>query len=308
MKINKKQKNKIIIALSAIVVVLLGNILLGTNIQTSQFTKSLFNISSSQNEQGEKNLEHYISQVAPAEGYTVPLKWGDTGLKLVQSGGIDLEKYLKNYSDEQYQELLTYLTQNKEEGITITQDNAYFWVNTLWALGLTQNSQVLDEGIMGTEYKDEIGNFASTGGWTLGKKNAVSLYSSSSIIPLTPEQQSLVTEVSRGIYRPCCGNPTSFPDCNHGMAILGLLELMASQGFTKEEMYDASLAFNSYWFTQTYADLAYYFDTVQNTSWDQIASQEILGTAYSSAMGYQKIKEQIGNIPGAPVQGGSCGA
>ena len=92
------------------------------------------------------------------------------------------------------------------------------------------------------------------------------------------------------------------------MAILGLLEIMASQGASEEEMYQAALAFNSYWFPSTYADLAYYFDTQQHTSWDKVDPKTILSAQYSSALGYQKIKKQIGTIPGAKSQGGSCGA
>lgn len=247
-------------------------------------------------------------KVIPDEGYTVKINWGDTGVKLVQAGGIDMTKYNENYSDPQYKELLSYLTENKNQGITINQQNAYFWVNTLWALGLTQQSDVLSEGIMGTEYKDRVGSFASTGGWTLGSRDAVSLYSSSSIIPLTPEQQELVTKVSENIYRPCCGNPTSFPDCNHGMAILGLLELMASQGATEDEMYEASLTFNSYWFSTTYVDLAYYFKTERGLDWEDVDPKLALSAEYSSAPGYQTIKKEIGNIPGTQQVGASCGA
>jgi len=246
--------------------------------------------------------------VAPEEGYTVDVNWGDTGVKLVEVGGIDINKYKENYGDEKYQELLAYLTEPQNKGITITQDNAYFWVNTLWALGLTQKSDVLDKGVMGVEYRDKLGNFASTGGWTLGAADAVSLYSSSVIVPLTEEQQALVAKVSSGIYRPCCGNPTSFPDCNHGMAILGLLELMASQGSSEGEMYRAALAFNSYWFTQTYVDLAYYFKTEKGIEWSNVDAKEILAAEFSSAAGYQSIKEKIGNVPGVSGSGGACGA
>lgn len=247
-------------------------------------------------------------RVIPEEGYTVNINWGDTGVKLVQAGGIDMAKYNENYSDPQYKELLSYLTENKNQGITINQENAYFWVNTLWALGLTQQSDVLSEGIMGTEYKDRVGSFASTGGWTLGNRDAISLFSSSSIIPLTPEQQQFVTKISENIYRPCCGNPTSFPDCNHGMAILGLLELMASQGATEDEMYKASLAFNSYWFSTTYVDLAYYFKTEKGLDWEDVDPKLALSAEYSSAPGYQTIKKEIGNIPGTEQVGASCGA
>ncbi|RJR15035.1 hypothetical protein C4579_03130 [Candidatus Microgenomates bacterium] len=246
--------------------------------------------------------------VVPQEGYTVDIAWGDLGKQLVASGAIDLEKFRQNYQDPKYQELLTYLTETKNESIKVDQDSAYFWVNVLWALGLTQKSAVLEKGVMGTEYKDQLGNFASTGGWTLGSKDAVSLYSSQSMIPLTADQQTLVVKISSGIYRPCCGNPTSFPDCNHGMAILGLVELMVSQGFSEDEIYQAALAFNTYWFPTTYVDLAYYFQTQENTAWDEVSAQKVLSAQFSSAQGYQEIKQKIGTIPGAQSVGASCGA
>lgn len=253
-------------------------------------------------------VESLAEKVIPDGGYTVNLNWGDTGKKLVESGAIDLQKYKDNYGDEKYVELMTFITDTKNEGVTVNAENSYFWVNTLWAMGLVQKSDVLEKGIMGTEYKDDIGSFASTGGWTLGAKDAVTLYSSTNIVELSPGQQQRVAEIAENIYRPCCGNSTAFPDCNHGMAILGLVELMVAQGSTDAEIYEASLAFNSYWFPQTYADLAYYFETKQDTSWEDIEPKTVLGQAYSSGQGYARIKQEIGNIPGLQTGGGSCGA
>lgn len=300
--IKENSKNIIIVALLIVAVYLIA------------WDNDMSLLTKNKSEQPQKNTAEILDantlskEVVPAEGYTVNVRWGDTGIKLVGAGAVDLSKFRKNYTPSQYKDLLSFLTEVKEEGITITRDNSYFWVNTLWALGLTQQSDVLTRGVMGSEYGGEVGNFASTGGWTLGKKDAVSLFSSSDIIPLTQEQQDLVTRVSGNIYRPCCGNPTSFPDCNHGMAILGLLELMASQGATEEEMYQASLAFNSYWFTTTYVDLAYYFKTEKGLSWDEVDPKEVLSEKFSSAQGYQAIKRQIGNIPGTNNTGASCGA
>lgn len=253
-------------------------------------------------------FEELQRTVVPEEGYTVRLNWGDTGKKLVEAGGIDLARYQEIYADEALQDELSYLTEAKQDGITVTPENAHFWVNTLWALGLAQQSDVLDKGIMGTQYKDTIGNFASTGGWTLGSKDAVTLYSSSAIIPLTEDQQRTVTEITSNIYRPCCGNPTSFPDCNHGMAILGLVELMVSQNFSEEEIYRAALAFNSYWFPQTYIDLAYFFQTTEQVPWKDVDAKRALSKDFSSAGGYASIKQQIGTIPGNKTEGGSCSA
>lgn len=256
----------------------------------------------------EPTYDNLAELVVPTEGYTVPIKWGQVGQRLVETGAIDLAKYEENYGDPKYDELLRYLTENKDGGITIDKNNAYFWVNTLWALGLVQASDVLDKGIMGTEYRKDLGNFASTAGWTLGSKQAVDLYSSARIIDLSDEEQEMVAKISGGIYRPCCGNPTSFPDCNHGMAILGLVELMVDQGFSEEEIYEAALAFNSYWFEQTYVDLAYHFQTKEDKLWADVDAAEVLSAKYSSAPGYQQIKQEMGNIPGSKSSGGSCGA
>ncbi len=94
----------------------------------------------------------------------------------------------------------------------------------------------------------QIDSFASTGGWTLATKPITDLYASMDLIPLTTQQQARVEEVAAAVYRPCCNNHTLFPDCNHGMAMLGLLELMASQNTSVDEMFEAAKYVNAYWF------------------------------------------------------------
>ena len=147
------------------------------------------------------------------------------------------------------------------------------------------------------------GGFASTGGWTLAKGSAMDHYSMHTFVTQTPEQQELVEKVSKNIYRPCCDNPTHFPDCNHGMAMLGLLELMASQGVGEEEMYEAALAVNSYWFPDVYQTIATYM-LQRDTLWKEVDAREVLGRDYSSASGYARIVSLV-----APRSGGgaSCG-
>ena len=312
-KLTKTQKNQLTkiaaISLALFVIITSWLYLFDINISPSQRLRRSFNINFEETTADSlPTAETLANQVVPEQGYTIDVNWGETGQKLVLSGGIDLTKYEENYSGEQYRQLMTYLTTAENDSITINRENAYFWVNTLWALGLTQQSDVLDKGVMGVEYQDRLGGFASTGGWTLGAKDAVDLYSSADIIPLTAEQHTMVHDISQHIYRPCCGNPTSFPDCNHGMAILGLIELMVSQGYSEAEVYQAALAFNSYWFSQTYIDLAYYFQTKENTSWDQVDAKKVFSAEYSSAQGYQVIKKEIGTIPGTESAGGSCGA
>ena len=84
---------------------------------------------------------------------------------------------------------------------------------------------------MGTQYKDKIGSFASTGGWTLGAREGGKLFDSQSLIKLTSEQEELVKNISANIYRPCCGNSTAFPDCNHGAGMLGFVEMAVASGY-----------------------------------------------------------------------------
>jgi hypothetical protein len=112
----------------------------------------------------------------------------------------------------------------------IHQENQHFLLNLFWAFGLANQNRVLTEGQMMSNGKEEVVRFASTGGWTLARKPLLEIYSRYPIVSLTEEQQKRLEEVAQGVYRPCCDNPTHFPDCNHGMAMLGLLELMASRG------------------------------------------------------------------------------
>ena len=130
-------------------------------------------------------------------------------------------------------------------------------------------------------------------------------YSKHKFFNLTSDQQALVDKISRGIYRPCCGNSTHFPDCNHGMAMLGLLELMASQGASEQDIWKAALAVNSYWFPDTYMTIAAYMKS-KGIEWKDANPQEILGAGYSSGQGYAKIASQI-VAPSSSQSGGGCG-
>ena len=188
--------------------------------------------------------------------------------------------------------------------LKITRENSSFVLNLLWALGLGNKNEILENGPMSDEKYGGAGNFASTGGWTLARGNAMSHYSKHQFIVLTPDEQVLVEKVSKNIYRPCCGNSTYFPDCNHGMAMLGLLELMASQGVSEEEMYKSALAVNSYWFPDTYITIAKYLKS-QGKDWVKADPKEILGFDYSSGAGFQKIKSKTENS--GARGGGSCG-
>ena len=246
--------------------------------------------------------------VLPSKGVELPVTWGDLGKKLVEAGAIDASAMESLYRDRggmpaEYKVLLTGASDKK---LVITQDNAGYLLNLLWALGLANKNPILEDKteMMNPNYGG-AGNFASTGGWTIAKGDAMEHYNMHSFITLTAEQQKLVDKVSRGIFRPCCGNSTHFPDCNHGMAMLGLLELMASQGVSEDDMYKAALAVNSYWFPDTYLTIAMYMQG-KGVVWSAVSPKEMLGADYSSSSGFQDISSQV-NAPSSGVGGGGCG-
>jgi len=151
----------------------------------------------------------------------------------------------------------------------------------------------------------KAGNFASTGGWTLAKGSAMDHYNMHEFVKLTPDQQILVERVAKNIYRPCCDNSTYFPDCNHGMAMLGLLELIASQGINEQDMYKVALQVNAFWFPSQYEAIKSFFAS-KKIDWNTVDPKEILGAQYSSSSGFQKMLSQM--APQEQKGGASCGA
>jgi len=254
-------------------------------------------------------------RVLPSSGVTLPVVWGDLGIKMASVGVIDTEKLEAIYKTRGglSAEMQKLLYGESNGNLRITPENASELLNLFWALGLGTKNEILEKGPMMTysgaaspaEALAKAGNFASTGGWILAKGDAMDHYSRHLFIVLTPEQQRLVERVSQNIYRPCCGNSVYFPDCNHGMAMLGLLELMASEGVSEEEMYRVALQVNSYWFPDTYLTIAKYFEN-RGVEWSKVNPKEALGSAYSSAQGYRQILEEI-EPPQSSGGGGGCG-
>ncbi len=247
-----------------------------------------------------------VKQTIDTEGgTTLPVTWGDLGAQMIKSGVIDPKKFEAVYAGngglDPYERNLLYGTSN--ENLTINNQNAGVILNLLWALGLGNKNQILATGPIADPQYGGAGGFASTGGWTIAVGNAMDHFNEHSFISLTPDEQALVEEVAKNIYRPCCDNPTYFPDCNHGMAMLGFLELMASQGATESEMYKAALALNQYWFPDTYANIAKYLEGIEQNYAD-IDPKTILGKTYSSISGYNFVLSQI--KPTNNPSSGSC--
>ena len=271
----------------------------GLKAQTNQKTS----VASSQQQAPVSELEQ---KVLPSQGIELPVVWGNLGAKLVSTGVIDADKFKAIYEQrssftDEYKNLL--LGENNGK-LKMTSANSGYLLNLLWALGLANKNPILDSGEMVNPAYGGAGNFASTGGWTIAKGNPMNYYSRLKFFNLTTEQQALVEKVSKGIYRPCCGNSTHFPDCNHGMDMLGLLELMASQGVSEQDMWKTALAVNSYWFPNNYLTIATYMKA-KGVDWKDVNPQEMLGFNYSSSRGYASIASQVTE----PQQsGGSSGS
>ena len=267
-------------------------------------------------------------KILPSAGVALPVKWDDIGKRMVKNGVIDFQKLEAIYANRGGMEADTKtLLQKSDNGsITMTSQNSGEILNLLWAFGLANKNPILENGPMmtysgaglpadsafvaeATSAKEaalaKAGNFASTGGWTIAVGDPMSHYSVHQLVTLTADQQALVESISKNIYRPCCGNSVYFPDCNHGMAMLGLLELMASQGVSEDEMYKIALAVNSYWFPDTYFTIAKYLKN-NGIEWDSIEPKTILGESYSSAQGYARIQSLVAPEPSTQSQGG-CG-
>lgn len=254
-----------------------------------------------------------LEKINPSQGYEINARYGDIGPKLLAVGAIDFEK-MKSLYEQAGAPLssaqIKILTEGSDEKIRITPENSYFLLNLFWALGLANKNIILDEGKMTKYGEDKIGNFASTGGWTLGREEAMNYYSKFEIIKLNSKQQEILDDFANNSYRPCCSNSVAFPDCNHGMAALAFGELMASQGASVDEIFEAYKYLNAFWFPQTYFDVAQYFQAKEQKEWSQVSGREVAGQDYSTPQGWQRVRQwlsQNGLLEEAPSGGGGCG-
>jgi hypothetical protein len=254
-----------------------------------------------------------MDQVNPPDGYAIPAMFGDIGPIMVAAGAIDLAKFSSLYESQNKpltDEQMSILTQSTQYKVVIDPSNAYFLLNFFWAYGLTNKNPILTTGPMVAQGIDKVGGFASTGGWTLGSKSPTKLYASTKITTLTDEQQARLQDVASGVYRPCCNNPTHFPDCNHGMAMLGLLELMASQDASEDEMFRAAKYVTAFWYPQQMLEVATAFKALKNVDYDQADARMVVSGQFASITGYQSVHQwlaQNGLLAQAPSSGGSCG-
>lgn len=259
---------------------------------------------------GNKLFDEVTAKVLPEKGFQSRIVLSDSVVKLAEKGVVDKEKFEAIYKDRGGlpEEFKNVLTESSNKPILLTRSNANYYVNLLWPLGL---ANYMSSNKSSPVNGKSLFNFASTGGWNLGKEeNGGAYFNKFKIVELTPEQEALATKIAQNTYRPCCNNSTFFQDCNHGSALLGLLQLGVSQGLTEDELYREALAFNSFWFPQNYIQTALYFKAVKNIDWGNVDPKLVMGKDFSTGSGWSgtvaKKVNELGLVP--QTKGGAgCG-
>ena len=236
----------------------------------------------------ENPFRNVANAVIPRGGYKTAVSFGDSILRLVAAGVVDPEKFRRLY--EARGGLPAWVDRlfaaPSDEPITFKLETAPYLLNLLWPLGLSTkavfNARSPLNGV-------RLPSFASTAGWRLGReKNGSVYFNQVETVRLDDAQEKVVFNIARNVFRPCCDNSAFFQDCNHGSALLGLLELAAFQGVPPEELYRIALVANSYWYPSQYVETALYFKMVDGRSWDEVPPQTILGKRFSSASGWRR--------------------
>jgi hypothetical protein len=257
-------------------------------------------------------FDEAVSQVLPASGFQTRIALNDSIVKLVEHGVIDPGKFFALYgtSGPHPEEFASVLSKPSPQRIPLTNYNASYYVNLLWPVGLATHMRGnADSPING----DSLYGFASTGGWTLGREeNGGAYFDKFPILDLTDEQAARVVAIAEATYRPCCNNSTFYQDCNHGSALLGLLQLGAAQGLGDDELYREGLAFNSFWFPDYYVRTALFFKVVEGKEWPDVDPRVVLGFDYSAGGPWQenvaaRLEAYPDLIPPEPGGGAGCG-
>jgi hypothetical protein len=258
----------------------------------------------------EARLRRAIDAVLPLKSLETGLDLGPPVAKLVAAGAIDPGKF--RAAHERRGPLPRWVEDvlaGKQRSLVLSADNASYNLSLLWPLGLaTRTAFNARSPIAG----DDLPNFASTGGWTLGKdEDGAAYFDAVDTLALDAAQEEAVHRLADGIFRPCCGNSAFFQDCNHGSAMLGLMELASSAGKGESEMLRLAKIANGFWYPRQYVEMALYFDAVEGLNWEEAPAAEVLSARYSSIRGYnanvRAILVEKGLVPprGGSSSGGS---
>jgi hypothetical protein len=256
--------------------------------------------------------DRLVEKLLPPNGVTLEARWRDLPARLVAAGVIDLEKLRAALAADGglTPAQLDQLQAGTDQPVHLDAQNANYVLDVLWALGLANRNPIITSGPIAQLGPDQAANYASTGGWTLGAHPGPVYLATMDLVSLTADQQGMAATVAAQVYRPCCNNPTVFPDCNHGMAALGLIELMAARGAPAVDIFAALKAISPFWFPDQYRQLALYFQH-RGEEWDRVDPRLVMGNEHSSGTGFGQVSawlQRNGIFGDGGGGGGSCTA
>lgn len=228
-----------------------------------------------------------LAQVVPREGIPTGLVFGDVLQKIIAAGVLEPAKLRSVYAKRGGLPpwVAALLTGPSDAPIRLSAETAPYLLTLLWPVGLATRASFNADSPTNGKYLPRL---ASTAGWTLGREaNGAAYFDKVDALTLTPAREALVQQVAERTFRPCCDNSALFQDCNHGSAMLGILELAASQGMGKAKLEQVALAANTFWFPREYLKTALYFSLFERRSWQEVPPAELLDASYSSASGWQ---------------------
>jgi hypothetical protein len=231
-----------------------------------------------------QDVETIALKVVPEAGFTTDVKWGNAVKNMVDTGVLDPEKLELVLTERYGQEIKPEwrrVLEGSDETLEINSDNSVFMMYVLWAFAKHNNVSLIHESVFAENFQ----------GYDIGMGKAG--YGDTVILELTAEQEELAKQIAQNSYRPCCGQSAANPDCSHGFAALGLIELMASQDFTEEEIYDAFIKFNSFWFPSTYIQNGLYFKIAEGKDWQDVDKKIVAGGQFSSVGGAQSVRSYL---------------
>lgn len=228
-----------------------------------------------------------IDAVLPLQPIPTGLDIGRPVARLVEAGVIDREKILTVHAKRgPVPEWVSQALDGESAELTFALETAAYNLNLLWPLGLATKAAFNEVSPVNG---DDLGEFASTGGWILGRENnGASYFNAVETLTLSPDQANLVRRLADNIYRPCCGNSAYFQDCNHGSAMLGLIELAAADGRNAADILEMAKIANGFWYPQQYVEIALYFDIIEDLRWKGAPAERVLSAEYSSIGGWKR--------------------
>src|SRR3989344_6779857 len=129
-----------------------------------------------QNQSQSAGVSDIEKAVLPEGGIALPIRWGNIGRQMADSGVIDSKKFEELYESRGgfNDEMRKMLYEDGNDLVVMTEDNAPYLLNLLWAFGLGNKNAVLDRGPISDPKYGGADGFAATGGWTLAKGNPMS--------------------------------------------------------------------------------------------------------------------------------------